>query len=296
MKPIDSLRLILLAAIWGSSYLFMRLAAPVLGVLLTIGIRLSLAALVLILYAATTRQLPEVKRFWRAYLTMGLLNNVLPFLMITTAVVNLNASISSILNATTPLFTAIVAAVWLKERLSWLQILGLVLGVTGVGILVGWSPLPITPVVIWSAALALLGAFFYGFTAVYARRTFVNTQPIKTTTGQLVGSSLIFLPVTVASIPHQAPPVSALLAAAALAVVCTAYAYFLYFQLITSTGATRASMVTFLIPVFSLVWGSVFLGEPINSGLLIGLATILLSLWLVMGVKTIRSPLPARPS
>jgi drug/metabolite transporter (DMT)-like permease len=240
---------------------------------------------VLIFYAATTRQLPDFRHFWRAYLIMGLLNNVLPFTMITTAVVNLNASISSILNATTPLFTAVVATLWLKERLTRLQVLGLALGMAGVVILVGWSPLPMTPIVIWSAVLALTGAFFYGLTAVYARRTFVNSPPIKTTTGQLVSSSLIFLPVTIASFPEQAPPAGALFAVAALAVVCTAYAYFLYFQLITSAGATRASMVTFLIPVFSLIWGNILLKEPINSGLLIGLGAILLSLWLVMGMK-----------
>ena len=285
MKPIDLVRLVLLAAIWGSSYLLMRVAAPVLGVFLTIGLRLTLAAAVLIFYAATTRLLPDFKRFWRAYLIMGLLNNVLPFTMITTAVVNLNASISSILNATTPLFTAVVAALWLKERLNKSQVLGLVLGMAGVVILVGWSPLPMSPLVLWSALLALTGAFFYGLTAVYARRTFVNSPPIKTTTGQLISSSLIFLPVTIASVPDQAPPAGALLAVAALAVVCTAYAYFLYFQLITSTGATRASMVTFLIPVFSLIWGNIFLGEPVNTGLLIGLGAILLSLWLVMGMK-----------
>jgi drug/metabolite transporter (DMT)-like permease len=120
---------------------------------------------------------------------------------------------------------------------------------------------------------------------VYARRTFANAKAIDTATGQLIGSSLLLLPVAVVSVPNTMPSIGISLAVIGLALACTAFAYLLYFQLIASAGATRSATVTFLIPIFSLLFGTVLLSEPINSGVIVGLAVILLSVWLVIGAK-----------
>jgi drug/metabolite transporter (DMT)-like permease len=125
MKPIDLARLFVLAALWGGSYLFIRIAAPVLGVFFTISLRVIFAACALGLYGAFTQQLSNLKSRWQSYLLLGLLNNAIPFILIALAVVNLNASVAAILNATTPLFTAVVAAIWLKEPLDKRKIVGL---------------------------------------------------------------------------------------------------------------------------------------------------------------------------
>ncbi len=280
-------RLFLLAAIWGGSYLFIRVAAPVLGVFFTMSLRVMLAAFALSLYGVFTQQLPKLKKRWRSYLLLGLLNNAIPFILIAIAVVNLNASIAAILNATTPLFTAIVSAIWLKERLDRRKIMGLLLGILGVAILVGWSPLPLSLPVILGGIFALIAGLCYGIAAVYVRRAFMNDRATETATGQLLGSSILLFPITFASVPNKIPSIEIILAVTALALACTTFAYLLYFQLISNAGATRAATVTFLIPVFSLLFGNVLLSEPVNSGLIVGLITILLSVWLVIGAKPI---------
>jgi drug/metabolite transporter (DMT)-like permease len=285
MKPIDWARLLLLAALWGGSYLFIRLAAPVLGVFFTMSLRVILAAFALIIYGVVTKQSLQFRQSWRSYLLLGFLNNVIPFILIAIAVVNLNASMAAILNATTPLFTAIVAAHQLNESLTKRKLLGLLLGVLGVAVLVGWSPLPLSASVITGILFALIAACSYGFAAVYARRTFANAKAIDTATGQLIGSSLLLLPVAVVSVPNTMPSIGISLSVIVLALACTAFAYLLYFQLIASAGATRSATVTFLIPIFSLLFGTVLLSEPINSGVIVGLAVILLSVWLVIGAK-----------
>ena len=285
MKPIDLARLFLLAALWGGSYLFIRIAAPVLGVFFTISLRVILAACALVLYAAFTQQLPNLRSRWQSYLLLGLLNNAIPFTLIAFAVVNLNASVAAILNATTPLFTASVAAIWLKERLERRKIMGLLLGIAGVAVLVGWSPLPLSLPAILGGLSALIAALSYGIAAVYARIRFTHNRAIETATGQLVGSSVLLIPVTFTSIPNIIPTGNIILALVTLAIACTAIAYLLYFQLISNSGATQAVTVTFLIPVFSLLFGVILLDEPVNSGLIVGLITILLSVWLVINTK-----------
>ncbi|PIG93935.1 DMT family transporter [Gloeocapsopsis sp. IPPAS B-1203] len=282
MKPIDLARLFLLAALWGSSYLFIRITVPALGVFFTISLRVIVAACALSLYGLFTQQLPNLKTRWLSYFLLGLLNNAIPFILIAIAVANLNASIAAILNATTPLFTAIIAAIWLKEPLDRRKIVGLLLGIVGVAILVGWSPLSLSLPVIIGWISALIAALFYGIAAVYARRKFMDNRATETAIGQLIGSSVLLFPATFVSIPSTIPSSGVILAVVTLATVCTAFAYLLYFQLISNAGATPAATVTFLIPVFSLLFGKMLLSEPVNFGVIVGLLTILLSIRLVI--------------
>lgn len=296
MQRLDTLLLLILGAVWGASYLFMRIAAPVLGPISLMAARVALAALALWIYCIAFAARPDWRKRWRQFLFLGLFNNAVPFTLIAVAVIHLNASIAAILNATTPLFTAIVSAVWLGEALGVRRFSGIVLGIGGVVILMGWSPLPLTTQSLLAGGAALLAAVSYGLAAVYARSQFRAVPPVHTAVGQLTGATLILTPVAFLQPPGE--PISGTVAAAvlALALVCTAFAYLIYFRLIASAGATQAATVTFLVPFFSVLWGVLLLGEPLSAGMLLGLVVILLSVWLVLGhgSQRFRNPLAAR--
>jgi drug/metabolite transporter (DMT)-like permease len=279
------LLLLVLAALWGGSYLFIRIAAPILGPLLLAALRVVLAALTLLVYAVLVRHMPDFKKHWRAFLLLGLSSNAVPFTLISSAVSDLNASIAAILNATTPLFTVIVAAFWLKEKLTARKLLGVALGVFGVVVLMGLSPLPLTQRVVVAGLEALLASCSYAFAVVYARTRFKGVAPMHVALGQLCGSSLILSPLSLVALPEGFPPTTVILAVIALAVFSTAAAYLIYFRLIAETGATAASTVTFLMPFFSVFWGVIFLQEPLNVGMFVGLGVILLSVYLVLSSK-----------
>jgi drug/metabolite transporter (DMT)-like permease len=282
---LDVSLLILLSALWGASYLFMRIAGPALGPVVLMAFRVSIAVVILYAYLGILRQWPDFRRYWKQFLLMGILNNAIPFLLIANAVIHLNASIAAILNATTPLFTAVVAAWWIKEPFGARKATGVVLGMVGVAVLVGWSPLPLTFGVIVAALQALLAALSYGLAAVHARRQFTGVAPLHAAVGQLTGSTAILLPLGVYWLPHAPPDARIALSVVGLAVACTALAYVMYFRLIATTGATAAATVTFLIPFFSVLWGVMFLGEPLSVGMFVGLGAILSSVWLVLGTR-----------
>ncbi len=280
------LLLLVLAALWGGSYLFFRVAGPVLGPLLLAALRVLLAALGLLLYALLLKQLPDFRKHWRAFLLLGLLNNVIPFTLISSAVNNLNASVSAILNATTPLFTVMVAAFWLKEKLTARKLLGVALGLLGVVVLMGLSPLPLTQRVVMASLEALLASCSYAFAVVYARTRFKGVLPLHVAVGQLCGSSLLLAPVSFFALPDRFPSLTVVVSVIALALVSTSAAYLIYFHLIANAGATTASTVTFLVPFFSVLWGGVFLREPLNVGMFVGLAIILVSVYLVLSSRS----------
>jgi len=200
-------------------------------------------------------------------------------------VIQLNASIAAILNATGPLFTTIVSALWLGERLGPRKIIGAGLGILGVSILVGWSPLPLTPAVLLATGQALLAALSYALTAVYARKHFADLSPIQAAVGQVCGGAVLLTPLVAVAPPRGTIAWPITLSVLALAVPCTVLAYFIYFRLIANIGPTKTSTVAFLIPLFGIVWAAAFLGEPVNFGVLAGLGVILLSVWFVLGEK-----------
>lgn len=296
MQRLDTLLLLILGAVWGASYLFMRIAAPVLGPISLMAARVALAALALWIYCIAFSSRPDWRKRWRQFLFLGLFNNAVPFTLIAVAVIHLNASIAAILNATTPLFTAMISAMWLGEALGVRRFGGIVLGIGGVVILMGWSPLPLTARTLLAGGAALLAAVSYGLAAVYARSRFRDVPPEHTAVGQLTGATLILTPVAFLQLPEE--PISIAVAAAvlALALVCTSFAYLIYFRLIASAGATQAATVTFLVPFFSVLWGVLLLGEPLSAGMLLGLVVILFSIWLVLGYgsQRFRKTLAAR--
>jgi drug/metabolite transporter (DMT)-like permease len=274
--------LIFLAAIWGGSFLFIRIAAPSLGSIFLMAVRVALAATGLFVYALAQKAMPNFRAHWKHYLVIGALNNAIPFVLIANAVIDLNASLSAILNATTPLFTALVAAVWIGEPFGWRRGLGVLLGILGVVILVGFSPIPFSTKVLLAAAQSLLAALSYGLGAVYTRTRFQGANPVHTSLGQLVGSTILLAPLAAFSVPVPPPTVAVILATLALALLGTSFAYLIYFRLITAAGPTTAVSVTFLVPFFSILWGVIFLHEPLSPGMFLGLGIILGSVGLVL--------------
>ncbi len=284
MKPRDLVELFLLAAIWGGSFLLMRVAAPAFGPFALIELRVGLAAVVLIPVLAMQGGLRQLLSRWAVLLVVGLCASALPFVLYAWATLSVTAGFASIVNATTPMFTALVAWVWLKDRLSAPALLGMLVGVLGVVILV-WGKVSFKDGGSGWAVLACLGATLsYGVTGNMTKRYLSGVPPMVTATGSQLYASLILLPMAIASWPQETPSASVWSAAVVLAVVCSGLAYVLFFRLMERLGPTRTVSVTFLIPLFGMLWGAAFLDETISLRMLTGCAVILLGTGLATGV------------
>lgn len=293
MKPRDLAALVLLGALWGSSFLFIRVAAPALGPAPLADARVLLAAAALAAYAVMARQRLALRARWRGYLLLGALNSALPFALVGWSALRLPASLLSTLNGAIPLFTALVAAVWLGERLTPRKIVGLLLGLVGVGVLVGWSPLALSGGVLLAVGASLLAGLCYAFGAIHARRAFAGVPPLELAVGQLLAAGLVLLPWAAAAAPDAAPSGRVALSVLALALLATAIAYLLFFGLLARVGPTKTNAVAFLIPGFGLLWGVLLLGEELTVGMTVGLALVVVSVLLVTEVGAAGSPTPA---
>jgi drug/metabolite transporter (DMT)-like permease len=298
MKPRDLFDLVLLAALWGASFLFMRIAAPAFGPVALVELRVAIAALVLVALVLWRGQFAELRSNLLKAATIGALNSALPFVLFTYAVLTITAGLASILNALTPMFTAAIGAAVLRERLRPLQWLGLVAGVAGVTVLL-WGKVDLRPGGSqWGASLAIaaaiLAAFIYGVAAHAARRLQAGVAPLVTATGSQIGAAAVLLVPGALMWPAQSPDAGAWAAVIALAVACTAVAYILYFRLIARVGALRAASVTFLIPLFGTSWGAIFLDETITTQMLAGGAIVIAGTVLTLGL--VGAPRAAGPA
>lgn len=277
--------LVVLAAMWGASFLFMRVAAPVFGPVLTTELRVTVAAAALLLYALVSGQRPDIRPYWKQYLVLGGLNAAVPFTLICMSEVHLAASLAAILNATTPLFAALTG--WRLDRkpLGYSRAAGLLAGLAGVGILVGWSPVGMSGWLLASVLFSLLAALSYAFGGHYSSRTFKGVKPLDMAIGQQLGASVLLLPLAILFRPSEAPTASAVYSVLALAVLCTSLAYLIFFRLMNQVGPLKTLSVTFLVPVFGVLWGSLFLEEQVHVNTVIGLAVILSSITLVNEIR-----------
>ena len=285
MRPKDLGMLVLLGAIWGGSFLFIRVAVPVLGPFALMELRVGLAAVTLALYAVAVARLPKLRARWKEFLTLGALNGAIPFSLIGTAELNLTASLAAILNSTTVLFAAVVAAVWMGEALTTKKVIGVVSGIAGVAVLVGWTPIALNGVVLLSVGATLVASLSYALAGTYAKRTFVGASPLALAIGQLTGAATLLFPLAAVSLPGKVPSSAVTFSVLALALLCTAIAYLLYFRLITNVGPTKTLTVTYLVPAFGLVFGVLFLGEPVGVGTFVGLGIIFSSVALVTEIR-----------
>jgi drug/metabolite transporter (DMT)-like permease len=274
----------LLGALWGGSFLFIRVAVPALGPFLLVELRVGLAVAALFLYAMAAGGMPKIRGRWRAFLVLGFLNAAVPFSLISAAEIYLTASLAAILNATTVMFAAIVAAVWMGDALTARKTIGVVLGIVGVSVLVGWDPLPLDGAVLLAVAAMLLASLSYALGATYAKRSFAGISPLGMAIGQLGGATMLLSPLAIVSVPERAPSTVAILSMLGLALLSTAVAYLIYFRLIENVGPTSTLTVTLLVPAFGLLFGVLLLGEPFGLGTLVGLGIILTSVVLITGI------------
>ncbi|MEP3435598.1 MAG: DMT family transporter [Hoeflea sp.] len=274
--------LILLGLIWGGSFFFGRIAVQHVPPMTLVFFRVSLAALAL--HVAFGR-MPDFYRTlvsrWRELLVLGLLNNAIPFTLIFLGQTRIGSGLASILNATTPLWAVLVAqAMTTDEKITPAKLIGCALGLAGMVLLIGPAALGIADSPLW-AKLAVVGAAIsYGFAATFGKR-FKGLSPRITATGQLTASSLIMLPLMlVVDQPWalQAPPANVIASILALALLCTAFAYIVFFRILSVAGATSASLVTLLVPPAAILLGVLFLGETLSLSEALGLALIALGL------------------
>jgi len=275
----------MLSALWGGSFLFIRVAVPALGPFLLVGLRVGLAAAVLTLYALAIGRVPKIRTRWRSFLVLGFLNAAVPFSLISAAEIYLTASLAAILNSTTVMFTAIVAAVWMGDVITARKAIGIVLGIAGVTVLVGWDPLPLNGLVLLAVAAMLIASLSYALGATYAKQSFSGIPPLGMAIGQLCGAVVLLVPLAAVSVPAEAPSFVVALSILGLALLSTAVAYLIYFRLIENVGPTSTVTVTLLVPVFGLLFGVFLLDEPFGPGTLAGLGIILISVVLITGIS-----------
>lgn len=284
MRMRDLCDLVLLAALWGGSFLFMRYAAPAFGPLPLIWLRVAVAALCLTPLLIVRGQQAVLRRHAADIAIMAVFSSALPFVLIAWAMLSITAGLASILNATVPIFTALIGAVWLRERLGAWRTSGLVVGFGGV-LLLASDKADFKPGGTgWAIVAMLLATLSYGFAANLTRRRLTGVPPLVNAAGSQIASALVLLPFAVWFWPATTPGGMAWSAAIALGVGCTALAFLLFFRLIANVGASRAVTVTFLIPLFGVLWGSLFLDETLNAGMLVGGAVVVLGTALATGV------------
>ncbi|MDX2141615.1 MAG: DMT family transporter [Chloroflexota bacterium] len=285
MKTRDIGLLFLLASIWGSSFIFISVSAPVIGPFWVVLIRTALGCLTLLAFALLTGQRGNWRRYWNKYLILGALNVAIPFALISAAELELSSALAAILNATTPLFSALVVAVWFNDKLTLPRLVGLALGIIGVALVVGWDAAEMTPAFILGAVMSLVASLFYAIGTSYAKTRFKESVPVTMAIGQLGAAAILVLPFALANPPQVAVGIDVIGSMLTLGILCTAVAYLIYFRLLATAGATNTTTVTFLAPFFSILWSWLFLGETIGAPQFIGLLVILSGLFLVTGFR-----------
>ena len=265
-----------LGAIWGSAFIFIKIAAPEFGAIGLVQARLIIASLVFVPLLLRKKYLILLKPAWKHSLLLAITNNAVPFVLFSFASFGSDSNILAILNATTAFNTMIIAFLWLNESVTKKQIFGLVLGFIGVVILV--NPESSSTSII-SAILCLIGATCYSFSTVFIQKYSASTNKFVLVGWSIVFSSLIMMPITVFNLPSEIPSSNALLSALWLGGISTGLAFFGYVYLIEKIGAVKTSTVAYFLPIFGIIWGGIFLNEVITFGIIIGCATILMGVF-----------------
>jgi len=297
MKIVDTICLLGLAAIWGASFLFMRIIAPVLGALPTAFFRVLLGAIGLLVILALLKVRLHFKGKLGRTMLLGMINSGIPFVMYSLAARVLPAGYSAIFNATTPLMGIVIGALFFADRPTLPKLAGVVLGIAGVAVLTGAGPVQLSMQVVLGAGACLVATACYGLASFLTKRWITDQGGLDSKLlafGSQVGATLVLLPVFAGSVLTAAPASwgggGVWTALACLGLVCTALAYILYFHLIASIGPVKSLTVTFLIPPFGILWGALFLGEQISWAHAAGGALIGLAVWMVL------KPAPAVPT
>jgi drug/metabolite transporter (DMT)-like permease len=297
MKKSDLASLTALAALWGASYLFMRVGAGEFGALTLAGARAAIAAVLLMPLLAG--DWGALRRHWKPVLLVGVTNSALPFVLFALAALGINASLSAIFNAATPLYAAVIGRVWLGEAIGRTRAAGLALGFCGVLWLVaeGASFKPGASAVTtgWAVLACVAATMLYAFSAHFSKRYLAAVPPLAVAAGSQLAAALVLAPAALVLHPHAMPSARAWGALLCLGVGCTALAYVLFFRLIARVGAAKTMAVPFLVPAFGVLWGVLFLAEAFTAAMAAGSALIVLGTALATGLINPARPPAARP-
>lgn len=284
MRIADVLILLSLAAIWGASFLFMRVSAPDFGPVPLVAFRMTVAGLALAPVFLRKEARTLFKNHWWQLLVSGVVGSSISFILLSWASLTLSAGFTSLMNSSVPIFSAIIASVWLHERLRAAQFIGLALGILGVLILV-WGKLEFHENGRgWPIIACVVSCLCYGFGASWMKSKLQGVRPLVASSGSLLGAGLVLIPFALTRLPKESPPLLSWLSAVALALICTALAFVLFFKLIQRSGATVATSVTFLIPFFGIFWGWLVLDEIVTGQMIAGLLVTLLGTGLITGM------------
>ncbi|WP_332762169.1 DMT family transporter [Pseudomonas koreensis] len=289
MSPVDIFRMLSLAAIWGASFLFMRIIAPVIGTIPTGFFRVSIAAVGLLVILGLLRVSWDFKGKLKTVMLLGVINSGIPATLYSVAAQVLPAGYSAIFNATTPLMGVLIGGLFFSEKLTAAKLGGVFLGLFGVGVLTRAGPVAFDLQLLMGAVACLLATTCYGFAGFLARRWLDQAGGLDSrlsALGSMLGATLFLLPLFAYSV-ITAPPVSwggwhVWLSLLGLGLGCTAFAYIIYFRLLSSIGPVKSMTVTFMIPPFGVLWGALLLDEPLSMAHVYGGVLIALALWLVL--------------
>jgi len=287
MRIKDSLDLLILSALWGASFLFMRIAAPEFGPVVLAELRVAIASLVLLPIILLRGNVGELGMNWGKMVTVGTLNTAIPFILFPFSTLFITGGFAAILNATAPIFTALIAWIWLSTRLTGSSIFGFFVGFAGVTVLV-WNKVSFdlsgTSLAIIAAVVASL---FYGIGGNYTRKYLQGLSPLAIATGSQIGAAIVLLPGAIALWPDGPISMRAWTAIILMGIFSTGFAYILYFRLIANIGPAGAITVTYLTPGFAVLWGAIILDEQLTTSMIIGCAVILIGTALATGLLSV---------
>lgn len=283
MSPKDLRDLFMLAAIWGSSFLFMLKAAPAFGPFPMTLVRVGVSGLTLLIYVSLNGHLNALLKNWRTIFIVGVLNAAVPFSLYAYAALRLESGLLAVLNAMAPLFAALIARCWLGEQLTKARLLGLLIGFLGILLLV-YDKLSFEQGAPgWAVLASLTATIFYGFAANFSARYLKGVEPQAVAAGSLLGAAVLLLIPALYTWPAQAIDAASWGYALALSLFCTAVAYVIFYRLMANVGPAKTITVTFLVPPFGVFWGVLLLGETLNLHVFIGTCTVLLGTLLATG-------------
>lgn len=281
----NTIELLILGAVWGASFIFMRIASPEVGPLAMTWLRVAIAALFLLPFLIAGKNgIADLRRFWRPLLIVGAVNTVIPFSLNGYSTLHLAGGFVAIINASSPLWGALVAWAWLSERLKLSQAVGLMVGFAGVVLLVSDRLGSGLDGAALGIGASLIASLMYGIAANYARKKLLGVNPLAVAAGSQLAATLILAPFAVVTWPETQVSGAAWTAIAVMGSVSTGFAYLLYFRLLASAGASNALTVTYLIPAFAVLWGALLIGEVLTLRMALGCAVILVGTALATGI------------
>ena len=265
----------ILGAVWGSAFMFIKIATPELGPIALVNIRLAVAGLIFIPFLLKQKYLKHFRSNLKNILVLSVINTALPFSLFAYASLESSSNMLSILNGTTAIMAVVISTIWLKIRLNFFQIMGVFIGLFGIVVLANPDNVYIS---MKATIFCLSAAFCYALSANYIQKFAYKTNTIVLIGWSLVIASVLLLPITFFNLPSQLPSNNVIFSILWLGVISTGVAFLGYVRLIEKVGAVKTATVAYFIPVFGVIWGYVFLGEPITLQILIGMILILIGI------------------